>query len=174
MFQNVSISRRSALLGFGALGLCGLAPRTAAAGLKVGQAAADFTLPDLSGAATSLAQQRGKVVLVDFWASWCDPCLKELPELEKLHRELSEKGVVFLGVNLDREKKNAVDLVRRLQLTFKVLVDPEGKVAEIYDPPKMPSSYVIDKAGVLRHVNAGFGGKGDVDRFRAQLTALLS
>lgn len=174
MWQKTSISRRSALLGLGALGLAGLVPGAARAGQQLGKPAADFTLVDLSGAATRLADQRGKVVLLDFWASWCEPCMKELPELEGLYKELAPKGVVFLGVNLDQDKENATRIARRFQLSFKVLLDPQGKVAEVYDPPKMPSSYILDKAGVIRHLNAGFAGKGDIERLRAQLTALLS
>ncbi len=153
------------------LGLCLLAA-PAAARQEAGKPAADFTLPDLLRAPTRLGELRGKVVVLDFWASWCEPCLKELPELEKLHRELSPRGVVFVAVNLDKELKNALDLVRKLQLTLKVLHDPEGKVAEQYDPPKMPSSYVIDKSGVVRFVNEGYNGAPDLARLRKQLEDL--
>lgn len=173
-------SRRAALRllsGLGGLGILGgsqsVAPRPAlAAGAKVGQLAADFSLPDTNRAAARLADLRGKVVVLDFFASWCEPCQKELPELEKLHRELSGQGLAIVGINIDREQKNALDLVRRFQLTFKVLLDPEGKVAELYDPPKMPSSYVIDKAGVLRFLNQGFDGAADIARLRKQVGEL--
>lgn len=173
-------SRREALRTFGLgstlLALWGLDggffPRAARAATQVGQLAPDFTLPDLNGASTRLADLRGKVILIDFFASWCDPCKKELPELEKLYRELSKRGVVFVGVNIDREKKNAAEMVQRFQLSFKVVVDPVGTVAELYDPPKMPTSYLIDKAGVLRFVNQGFDGAADILRLRQQLESL--
>jgi cytochrome c biogenesis protein CcmG/thiol:disulfide interchange protein DsbE len=172
------LCRRSALQAGGRfafvgalLGLSGFS-FLATAGQKPGQPAAAFTLPDLKQAATRLADLRGKVVVLDFFASWCEPCKKELPELEKLHRELSPSGVLFIGINLDREQANAVEMVKRFGLTFKVLLDPEGKVAELYDPPKMPSTYVIDKAGVLRFVNEGFDGAADIVRLRKQVSDL--
>lgn len=111
-------------------------------------------------------------VLVDFWATWCEPCKKELPELEKLQQALAARGVVILGVSIDKERANAQELAAQLKLTLKVLHDPEGKVAELYDPPKMPSSYVIDRDGVVRYINQGFTGAADVARLRQQLEKL--
>lgn len=163
---------RSGLLGLGlGLGL-GLAT-TADAAQKAGAAAEAFELPTLAGPKVKLADLRGKVVLIDFFASWCEPCMKELPELEKLHKELGERGVVILGINIDRERKNAVELVSRFKLSFQVLLDPESKVAEKYEPPKMPSSYVVDPSGVVRFVNEGYNGAGDVAKLRRQLSQLL-
>lgn len=165
-------SRRAMLRGLGALlGVAGL-PSSATAGQKTGQPAPQFTLPDLNQTSTRLTDLRGKVVVIDFFASWCGPCKQELPELEKLHRELAASGVVFVGINIDRERQNAVEMVKRFGLTFKVLFDPEGKVAELYDPPKMPSTYVVDKAGVLRFLNEGFDGASDIARLRKQVSDL--
>lgn len=155
-----------------ALGLMGTAA-PAGAGQKASKPAAQFALPELRGVgATQLAELRGKVVLLDFWATWCDPCTKELPELEKLSREFAAQDVVVVGVSIDRERKNALELATSLKLTFKLLHDPEGKVAEVYDPPKMPSSYVIDREGVVRFVNEGFTGAADVAKLRRQLSQL--
>lgn len=167
-----AVLRSGGFFSLGALlGVAGL-PSSAGAGQKTGQPAAQFTLPDTKQAATRLADLRGKVVVIDFFASWCGPCKLELPELEKLHRELAPSGVVFLGINIDRERENALEMVKRFGLTFKVLLDPEGKVAELYDPPKMPSTYVIDKAGVLRFLNEGFDGAADIARLRKQVGEL--
>jgi len=124
------------------------------------------------GAVAWMFEQKGKVVVIDFFASWCEPCMRELPELEKLHRELAPAGVVFVGVNLDKERKNVEALVKRFGLSFSVVHDPDGKVAEAYDPPKMPSTYVVDKAGIVRHINAGFEGAADVAKLRKQVTSL--
>jgi len=144
----------------------------ALAGQTANKPAADFTLPDLNGKVAKLGELRGKVVLVDFWATWCDPCMKELPELEKLYQQFTAQGVVVVGVSIDKERKNAQELVTRLKLKFPVLHDPEGKVAEVYDPPKMPTSYVIDRQGVVRFVNEGFSGAADVAKLRRQLEQL--
>jgi peroxiredoxin len=154
-----------------ALGLLVAAP--ASAGQVVGKPASDFSLPALGGGnQTRLSTLRGKVVLVDFWATWCEPCRKELPELEKLQQALAARGVVILGVSIDKERTNAQELATQLKLTLAVLHDPEGKVAELYDPPKMPSSYVIDRDGVVRYINQGFTGAADVARLRQQLEKL--
>jgi peroxiredoxin len=153
------------------LGLLAAAP--AGAGQAVGKPAAEFTLSELgNGGAIKLSALRGKIVVVDFWATWCQPCTRELPELEKLQRTFAAQGVVFVGVSIDKERSNAQELAARLKLTFKVLHDPEGKVAELYDPPKMPSSYVIDREGVVRYINEGFSGAADVARLRQQLDQL--
>lgn len=164
-------ARRGLALGLLAAAWLGGAA-AAQAGQAAGKRAAEFSLPDLRGGVTQLAELRGSVVLLDFWATWCEPCTKELPELEKLQRELAAQGVVVVGVSLDRERKNALDLANALKLSFKLLHDPEGKVAELYDPPKMPSTYVIDRDGVVRFVNAGFTGAADAAKLKRQLVQL--
>lgn len=137
-----------------------------------GQHAPDFSVPSLKGARLSLASLRGKVVLLDFWAQWCEPCKKELPELQKLSKEFAGKNVVVIGVNIDKQRDNAARLVRELGLTFPIGLDPAGSVAGTYDLPKMPSSFVIDPRGVVRYVHAGFDGAGDVAKFRQELSSL--
>jgi peroxiredoxin len=144
----------------------------AAATVGMGQRAPDFSLPTLRGPRASLSAYRGKVVLVDFWAQWCEPCKKELPELEKLSREFGARGVVVLSVNLDKLRANAERAAHDLGLTFDVLLDPAGGVAGAYDLPKMPSSFVVDKNGVVRFVHEGFEGSGDIERFRRELAEL--
>lgn len=166
------ISRRQ-VLGWVACAACVLGTASAAwADQAVGKPAREIDLRDLNGGEIKLAALSGKVVVIDFFASWCEPCMRELPELEKLHRQLGKDGVVFLGINIDKERKNVDALVKRFGLTFTVVHDVEGKVAEQYDPPKMPSTYVVDKAGIVRHINAGFDGAADVARLQKQLTAL--
>jgi thiol-disulfide isomerase/thioredoxin len=120
-----------------------------------------------------LSALRGKVVLIDFWAQWCEPCKKELPQLEKLSREYAGKGVVVLTVNIDKQRDNAERMAKQLGLTVDVLLDPAGSVAASYDLPKMPTSFVVDKKGIVRYVNEGFDGPKDVDRFKQQLDELI-
>jgi len=155
------------------LGSCLVAGRAAAAGPRAGEPAKSFELVDATGTKVRLVDLRGKVVLLDFWASWCEPCLKELPELEKLHQRLASKGVVVVGVNIDNQRQNAQALMAKFKLTFKVLLDPAGKVVELYDPPKMPTSYVIDADGVVRYVSEGFSGAADVQKLEQQLQQQL-
>jgi peroxiredoxin len=145
---------------------------SANAGVGKGQKAPEFALPTLKGPTLSLASLRGKVVLIDFWAQWCEPCKKELPELDRLAKTYASKGVVVLAVNIDKQRGNAERLVKQLGLGLDVLLDPAGSVAASYDPPKMPTSFVVDKRGIVRYVNEGFEGPGDVDRFKRQLDEL--
>jgi peroxiredoxin len=162
--------------GLAALALAGVivagTGATAWAGVGKGQKAPEFALPTLKGQTVSLASLRGKVVLVDFWAQWCEPCKKELPELDKLAKSYAGKGVVVLAVNIDKQRANAERLVKQLGLSLDVLLDPAGSVAGSYDPPKMPSSFVVDKHGIVRYVNEGFEGPGDVEKFKHELDEL--
>ncbi len=142
------------------------------AGVGKGQRAPEFSLPSLQGSTVALSSMRGKVVLVDFWAQWCEPCKKELPQLDKLAKDYAGKGVVIVAVNIDKQRDNAERMVKQLGVTLPVLLDPAGSVAGTYDLPKMPTSFVIDKKGIVRFVNEGFDGPKDVDRFKQELDEL--
>ena len=150
-----------------------LLSQTALADVSRGKPAADFRLPGLDGKQVSLGALKGKVVLIDFWASWCGPCKQELPELQKLKQSYAGKGVEFVTVNIDKERANAASMASSLKLTLTVALDPEGKVAEKYEPPTMPTSYIVDKGGVVRYVHAGFRGAPDVEQFKHELDELL-
>ena|SRR5437868_11623551 len=144
------------------------------AGVQKGQRAPEFSLPSLKGSTVVLSQLRGRVVLVDFWAQWCEPCKKELPQLDRLAKEYAPKGVVVLTVNIDKQRENAERMVKQLGLTLDVLLDPAGSVAGSYDLPKMPTSFVVDKKGIVRYVNEGFDGPKDVERFKHELDELVA
>jgi peroxiredoxin len=147
-------------------------PLVAHARVQKGQHAPNFNLPTLKGGRASLSALAGKVVVLDFWAQWCEPCKKELPELEKLSKAFAPRNVVVLSVNIDKVKDNAARLASQLGVTFDVALDPSGSVAATYDLPKMPTSFVIDRKGVVRYVHEGFEGSGDVERFRKEIDEL--
>jgi thiol-disulfide isomerase/thioredoxin len=136
-----------------------------------GQRAIDFQATTLAGRPLKLSSLRGKVVLLDFWASWCEPCKKELPLLAEIARKLRPRGVEILAVNIDSDRRLAEEFLRKHEVSLTVLLDPEGAVVKRYDPPKMPTSFVVDREGVLRHVNAGFEA-GDEQKIERELTAL--
>jgi peroxiredoxin len=142
------------------------------AGVGKGQRAPEFSLPALQGSTVALSSMRGKVVLIDFWAQWCEPCKKELPQLDKLAKEYAGKGVVIVAVNIDKQRDNAERMVKQLGVSLPVLLDPAGSVAGTYDLPKMPTSFVVDKKGIIRYVNEGFDGPKDVERFKQELDEL--
>jgi cytochrome c biogenesis protein CcmG, thiol:disulfide interchange protein DsbE len=146
---------------------------SARAEVKPGQAAPDFDGATLSQQPLKLSSLRGKVVLLDFWASWCEPCKKELPLLSQLAPRLRQKGSEIVAVNIDDDKKNAEDFVRAKGIRLTVVSDGSKKIVGRWEPPKMPSSFVIDKSGVVRAINGGFE-PGDESKLEAQLMALVA
>ena len=140
-------------------------------GVKEGQRAEDFELKDLGGRTVKLSSLRGKVVLVDFWASWCGPCKKELPILSDMAKRLRARGIEVLAINVDKNRANAEAFLKTSGAQLTVLLDPDETVVKKYEPPKMPSSFVIDKKGLVRHVNASFE-PGDEKKIEEQLVEL--
>lgn len=162
-----------ALLGAAAgVGLLG-GPVSRALALGRGSRAPDIGLSDLEGKRVTLADLAGKVVLVDFWASWCKPCREEMPVLEKLHRKYGPDGLVIVGVSVDKELAKAREFVARTKVSFRVVHDPEHQVAGRYAPAKMPTSYLIDKGGVVRFVHEGFDAE-DAAKFPTEIESLLA
>jgi thiol-disulfide isomerase/thioredoxin len=130
--------------------------------------------PLLGGAPLKMSELRGKVVLLDFWASWCVPCQEELPMLDDMAGRMASKGVEFVGVSIDEEKSDAERfLERKKHWKLKLGHDPEQAGAKLFNPPKMPTSYVIDRQGVVRHMNAGFE-RADADKLEQQLAEAAS
>ncbi len=117
--------------------------------LLTGQRAATFTLKSLEGQEYSLAALRGKVVVMDFWATWCPPCREEMPHLEKLSKELAAKEVVFVGVN-DEEAGTARSFIKKNGYEIPVLMDNKREARRRYGINAIPSLFVIDRDGVIR------------------------
>lgn len=112
----------------------------------------------LSGKTIDVGSYKGHVLLLDVWASWCGPCKQELPVLNEMARRLKADGIEILAVSVDQERAN-VDKFLRTQgghWSLTVAHDPRGEIAELLQPDKMPTSYVVDRAGIVRYVNAGF------------------
>jgi peroxiredoxin len=122
--------------------------------LRAGSAAPAFRLPALAGGEVDLAATRGKAVLLNFWATWCPPCVAEMPSLERLHRALGPEGLVVLTVSTDEDEAELRRFVARLALTLPVLVDPGGRVAASgYRTTGYPETFVLDREGrLLEHV----------------------
>jgi peroxiredoxin len=109
---------------------------------------ADFTLKDLSGKSWTLSELRGKVVLVNFWATWCPPCRKEMPDLEALYERFGTRGFVVLGIS-DEESGKVAPFIGDRKVTFPVLLDPERKAHDEFVVEGIPKSFVYDREGKL-------------------------
>ena len=118
--------------------------------------APDFTLRSMDGPNLRLAEQRGQVVMVNFWATWCGPCRQEMPHLNKLYDKYRDSGFVLLGVNIDDNAGKATDLATKLGLKFPVLLDTDKTVSRLYDMGTMPATVVIDRAGKVRYLHRGY------------------
>jgi len=111
--------------------------------------APDFTLQDLSGKRLSLNDLKGKVVFLNFWATWCIPCRAEMPQMEKLHREFKSEGLEVVAVNFREDQQTIKKFVAELGLTFRILLDPDGVVSNEYGAWSLPLSYFVDRKGIF-------------------------
>ncbi|MEZ4254327.1 MAG: TlpA disulfide reductase family protein [Polyangiales bacterium] len=163
---------RRAITGFLVVILVALAV-TPALALDRGGRAPDIDLPGVQGGRVRLAEHAGKVVVVDFWASWCKPCSEEIPHLDRLYQKYKSKGFAVIGVSVDRERAKAKEFISRLKATFPSGHDAEHVVADRYAPSKMPSSYVVDRGGVVRFTHFGFRA-GEERAIESEVQSLLA
>lgn len=104
----------------------------------------------------NLSAYRGKVVYLDFWASWCTPCQQSFPWMNSLKQMYGRDGLVVIGVNLDHDPALAREFLSDNSADFDVVYDPDGQIADEFKPPSMPTSYLIDREGHIRYVHPGF------------------
>jgi len=131
-----------------------------------------FELADRDGTPTTLAQFRGQVVVVDFWASWCVPCREAMPFYDQLQKELGA-DLVVLGINVDEEPGAMATALKERPVDFKVLVDMAGEVVSAFGVEGMPSSFLIDRQGRVVAVHRGFVAS-DKPKLRHEIESLLS
>lgn len=131
------------------------------------------TLSNFSADTIDIASLKGQVVYVDFWASWCGPCKRSFPELDALYAKYVGDGVEIVGINLDENTADAEGFLKKYPVTFPLGADPQGGSAEQFKVKGMPSGYLLDKKGVVRHVVVGFndGEAAHLDKLIAQLVA---
>lgn len=132
-----------------------LGPSVALA-LEAGQVAPAFSLAGGGNGTVSLVGLRGKVVYVDFWASWCVPCKQSFPWLDSLQQRYGRQGLVIVGVNLDQQRSEADRFLARWPVGFTIAFDPAGDTAKSFGVSAMPSSYLVDRQGRVQLVHRGF------------------
>lgn len=142
--------------------------------LDVGDKAPDFNIPRLeTKGMISLKQYRGKVVYVDFWASWCGPCRQSLPALNSIRKEFRSKGFEVIAINLDEERDDAMAFLKEFPVAYPTARDTSGKVPEAYGLVGMPTAYLIDRKGNIDMVHEGFK-KSDSDPLKEKIKNLLN
>jgi len=124
--------------------------------VEAGDTAPDFTLPLLRGGEATLSDYRGKVVLLNIWATWCNPCREEMPSMQQLYQNMKGKPFEILAASID--SRGSVDVepfVKQFGLTFPILLDADKKVNDMYSATGVPETYIIDKNGVVRKHTLG-------------------
>ncbi len=141
------------------LGLCGLFIFSTVQAMELqpwkGGATPPLALKDLNGKIHKLEDYRGKTVMVQFWATWCPPCLKEIPAMQRLEKKMAGKPFVILAVNMGETQKDVSEFVNKMKIGFTVLMDEEGKGVGDWKVFVAPSSFLIDPQGKVRYTLQG-------------------
>ena len=131
---------------------------------QAGKPALDFELPDLDGQPVALSGLQGRAVMVNFWATWCGPCVYEMPLFQEIYEEWSARGLVILAVNIGGSPAQVRGFMEDNGLSFTVLLDADGEVAERYRIRAIPTTIFIDKDGIIRGMKMGvFSSKAAVE-----------
>ena len=148
---------------------CGAAGRGSTS--TIGVPAPDFTAKHVDDTPFQLSSLRGRVVVLEIWAAWCEGCEKELPVLDALASRIHSLGAAVVSVSIDEQPRKALELLRARNWTMTVLYEQSGRVGDAYQPSKMPAVFVIDHDGVIRDVRFSLK-PGDVAAIEARVTAL--
>ena len=160
---------RAALLAGLLVTVCSVAALAAAP--KAGDAFPILSEAKLEG---TLPDTQGKVVLVDFWASWCGPCRAAFPSLKQIAEKYKDRGLVVIGVSLDEDKADMDAFVRKLTPNFTIVRDAKGKLAERLEVQAIPSTFIVDQKGKIAAIHAGFGGEVTAKEYVAEIERLLT
>ena len=134
--------------------------------------APSFTLESRGGGTVSLEDFAGDVVMINFWATWCGPCRKEMPHLEALHQRYKDLGFTLLGINVEDDSKGVERFLKETPVSFDVLLDPANVVSGLYRVVAMPTTVIVDRSGQMRYIHHGYQS-GYEHQYQAQIRELL-
>ncbi len=129
---------------------------TTSQALSLGDDAPDFTLKTMSGNNLNLNEQRGNIIVINFWASWCGPCRTEMPILQEFHDQYEDLGVAVWGVNVEQENQAGLDYIKELGVDFPIFFDASNQISAAYNVEAMPTTVIIDRHGKVRSVFRGY------------------
>jgi peroxiredoxin len=159
-------NRLAAIIAAAALALPALAAD------PTGSPAPAFTLGSSAGSNVSLAQYKGQVVMLNFWASWCGPCRQEMPLLESIYKKYNRMGFTLIGVNVEPDSNAANQWLKQTPVSFPILYDKDSKVSKMYDVAGMPSTVIIDRTGKVRVLHRGYK-PGDENEYLDSIRTLV-
>ncbi|MCC0562678.1 thiol-disulfide oxidoreductase ResA [Brevibacillus borstelensis] len=123
--------------------------------VKVGKEAPNFSLEQLNGPAVTLSDFRGKGVILNFWGTWCEPCKKEMPDLQKQYEAYKDKGLLILGVNIGESPVTVEPFTKQFGITFPILMDKQSEITKLYRIVPIPSTFFIDPDGKVQEIFLG-------------------
>ncbi len=142
--------------------------------ISVGDNVPSFKARTIDGSKNvALEDYRGKVVLVDFWASWCPPCLKSLPKYNELRRQIGTANFEIVAINVDENTEDAKKFLEKHPVSYPIAKDPKGVLPGVFGVKAMPTSYLVDKNGVVQYVHAAFK-EGDIEKLRIKIEQLIA
>ncbi len=165
---------KPALLKYGLLVIILLAPAIVAGkSSMVGKVGPDFAGLSFDGYSHRLDEFKGKVIMINFWASWCGPCRQEMPPLEQLYQQYRSLGFVIVGVNVDEKLEPAKKMLDKLGITYPNVFDSDNNISKGYNVSAMPMTVIMDTTGTIRYVHYGFKS-GYMDKYSREVRQLLT
>jgi peroxiredoxin len=140
--------------------------------LSTSAPAPQFSLAARGGKTVNLAQYKGQVVMINFWATWCGPCRQEMPLLESIYKKYNKMGFTLLGVNVEPDSKPAEDWLKATPVSFPILFDTKSEVSKMYEVNGMPSTVIVDRKGNVRVIHHGYK-PGDENEYQDSIRKLV-
>jgi peroxiredoxin len=162
------VALRTAVIAAAALSVASIS----SASIKQAGPAPQFTLNARGGKTVNLAQYKGQVVMINFWATWCGPCRQEMPLLETIYKKYNKMGFTLLGVNVEPDSKPAEDWLKATPVSFPILFDTKSEVSKLYEVSGMPSTIIVDRKGNVRVIHHGYK-PGDENEYQDNIRKLV-